>query len=121
MAGRKNAPPEHVSCSFPPCPIPLLGDVGTTLVSGRDNRTGKYFEPYENIYGAFENGFGVAQRSVLASLGCADGEGYVEAGIDTETAEAVVAHDCNVTLPRIDGQGRYISMLVSIGFVVLHV
>ena len=95
-----------------------MGDVGQTIVSGTDSRTGNTFFVGENIFGPFENGFGRRQDNILRSLGCSDPSlGYVVGGIDTYTAEQMVAHACGVTLPRIENDGRngYISLLDECG------
>ena len=65
--------PSPSGCANPPCPAPLLGDVGLTSVGGVDLRTGNTFLANENIYGPFENGFGSAQDNILAGLGCSPG------------------------------------------------
>jgi hypothetical protein len=92
-----------------------LGDVGLTTVSGTggdDNP--KSFAVGENIYGPFEAGFASSQDNILASLGCSTGKGYVDGGIDTLTAESVVAKDCDVVMPRWDGDD-YVSLLDECG------
>ncbi len=67
------------------------------------------------MYGPFEAGFGAQQNALLESLGCADGTaGHVMGGIDTATAEQMVAHQCQITLPRIDGNA-YVSLLDECG------
>ena len=53
--------------------------------------TGQYFAAGEDIYGPFEAGFSSRQDFVLSALGCATGKGYVDGGIDTMTAEALIA------------------------------
>lgn len=93
----------------------MLGDVGMTTVSGVDERTGTQFSPGENIYGPFEAGFTDTQNNILESLGCSDGSlGHVAGGIDTHTAEQMVAHQCSIDLPRIEGD-LYISLLDECG------
>lgn len=67
------------------------------------------------MYGPFEAGFGEQQNSILEALGCADGnDGHVIGGIDTATAEQMVAHQCSIILPRIVGD-EYISLLDECG------
>ena len=44
-------------CAQSPCAAGLLGDVGATVASGTDARSGRSFYPSENIYGPFEAGF----------------------------------------------------------------
>jgi hypothetical protein len=88
-------------CEGSPCPASLLGDVGLTTVTGIDARSSKSFPVGENIYGPFEAGFSAQQNFILEGLGCADGnDGHVIGGIDTNTAEQLVAHQCSITLPR---------------------
>ena len=69
----------------------------------------------QDIYGPFEAGFSATQDNILATLGCTSGFGYVDGGVDTKLAEAIVAHDCSVTLPRTDSGGSYISLLDQCG------
>ena len=86
-----------------------------TTVTGADARSGKSFPIGENVYGPFEAGFGAQQNNILEALGCADGsDGHVVGGIDTATAEQMVAHQCQITLPRIVGDD-YISLLDECG------
>ena len=59
--------------------------------------TGQYFAAGEDIYGPFEAGFSSRQDFVLSALGCATGKGYVDGGIDTMTAEALIAEECGGT------------------------
>eukprot|EP00039_Didymoeca_costata_P006316 m.89170 g.89170 ORF g.89170 m.89170 type:complete len:601 (+) comp13207_c1_seq1:150-1952(+) len=93
----------------------LLGDVATTTATGKDERTGNYFSAGENIYGPFEAGFGSQQNNILESLGCSNGNlGHLDGGIDTYTAEQMVAYQCDITLPRIEGD-KYISLLDECG------
>ena len=96
----------------------LLGDVARTTVGGTDARTGSIFLADENIFGPFENGFGPAQDAILGQLGCTNPSlGHVPGGIDTRTAEQMVAHACGVTLPRVenDGSNGYVSLLDECG------
>jgi len=93
----------------------MLGDVGRTTASGTDSRSSKSFVPGENIYGPFEAGFGSQQDNILGTLGCSPGSlGHIAGGIDTETAEQMVAKQCSVTLPRVQ-DNRYISLLDECG------
>jgi hypothetical protein len=93
----------------------MLGDVAKTTATGTDARTGASFPVGENIYGPFEAGFGTQQDRILESLGCAQGSlGHVAGGIDTHLAEQMVASQCGITLPRIEGQS-YISLLDECG------
>eukprot|EP00931_Biecheleriopsis_adriatica_P066129 TRINITY_DN40535_c0_g1_i1.p1 TRINITY_DN40535_c0_g1~~TRINITY_DN40535_c0_g1_i1.p1 ORF type:complete len:386 (-),score=58.11 TRINITY_DN40535_c0_g1_i1:38-1195(-) len=103
------------SCSDPPCPASLLGDVALTTVTGTDSRSGITFQAGENIYGPFEAGFSSQQDSILEGLGCSQGSlGHVAGGIDTNTAEQMVAQQCSITLPREEGNS-YISLLDECG------
>eukprot|EP00949_MAST-11_sp_MAST-11-sp1_P003081 g3081.t1 len=104
---------ETPACSNLPCAASLLGDVGKTTVSASYPME---IPADENIFGPFEAGFSSQQNNILQGLGCADPtKGYVEGGIDTQTAEAMVAHACGVQLPRIDSEGDYISLLDECG------
>ena len=103
------------ACTSPPCAASLLGDVGLTTATGTDSRSGKTFAAGENIYGPFEAGFASQQDSILAGLGCNPGSlGHVAGGIDTWTAEQMVAHQCSVTLPRVEGNS-YVSLIDECG------
>jgi hypothetical protein len=103
------------ACTNPPCAAPLLGDIGRTTVGGTDARTGTTFLANENVYGPFENGFGSQQDNILAGLGCSPGSlGHVAGGIDTRTAEQMVARQCGIVLPRVEGN-QYISLLDECG------
>jgi len=54
----------------------------------------------------------------MGSLGCAQGSlGHVAGGIDTHTAEQMVASQCGIKLPRVEGSGAqgYISLLDECG------
>eukprot|EP00927_Polykrikos_kofoidii_P031206 TRINITY_DN26865_c1_g2_i2.p1 TRINITY_DN26865_c1_g2~~TRINITY_DN26865_c1_g2_i2.p1 ORF type:complete len:326 (+),score=50.85 TRINITY_DN26865_c1_g2_i2:601-1578(+) len=110
--GRNPPQPSHGSdCSAPPWKASLLGYIGVTTVAGRDARTGTDLPVGENISGPFEAGFGTAQDTILAQLGCSPGSlGHVDGGIDTNTAEQMVAHQCSVALPRVEGD-RYVGLL----------
>lgn len=94
---------------------PMLGDVGRTTASGTNVRTGNTFTAGENIYGPFEAGFGTQQDGILAGLGCSPGSlGHVAGGLDTYTAEQMVAYQCEVILPRVVDD-QYISLLDECG------
>lgn len=98
-------------------PASLLGGVGRTTRSGTVSDGGNTYTLYagEDIFGPFEAGFSSRQNSILEGLGCSNGNlGHVAGGIDTETAEALVAHQCNIDLPRVEN-GRRISLLDSCG------
>ena len=94
----------------------LLGDIGTTTVPGTLPRTGQAVPVGENIYGPMEAGFGPSQDNVLRELGCTIPEqAYLRGGIDTETAEQVIAHSCGVHLPREGDGGTYVSLVDECG------
>ena len=94
-------------CNSWPCAAPLLGAVGTMEKSQLSDG--------DSIYGAFEAGFGAHEEgTILKELGCPLGLGHVQGGIDTRTAEKMIAHECGVELPRWEG-GRYISLLDECG------
>eukprot|EP00935_MAST-01C_sp_MAST-1C-sp1_P000042 g42.t1 len=102
-------------CGGGPPSASLLGDVGLTTVAGTDVRTGKTLAVGENIYGPFEAGFSDTQNGILEGLGCSSGTlGHVDGGIDTHMAEQMVAYQCNVVLPRVEGS-EYISLLDECG------
>jgi hypothetical protein len=93
----------------------MLGDVARTAASGTDLRTGVTFNVGENVYGPFEAGFSTQQDGILESLGCSQGSlGHVAGGIDTRTAEQMIASQCGITLPRVEG-GNYVSLLDECG------
>jgi len=54
------------------------------------------------------------QDGILSLLGCSTGSGYAPGGIDTLSAESMVAADCAVVLPRYEGED-YISLLDECG------
>lgn len=119
QGGKKGPPgnvPEGVIATGPwagASAAPLLGDVGFTTVGGVQGP--KTFVAGENIYGPFEAGFDSAQKDILEGLGCTDAsKGYVQGGIDTYTAEQMVAESCDVTLPRTEGD-KYIGLLDQCG------
>lgn len=94
---------------------PLEGPVGVTVVAGTDARTRTTYGIGSRIHGPMEAGFGALQYAAIGALGCAPAElGYVVGGIDTRTAEQLVAKQCAVALPRIEG-GRYLSLVDECG------
>ena len=105
MAAETNTAPGRgggSSCTALPCAASLLGDVALTTVAGT-GMDGATFAVGENIFGPFEAGFGAQQDFILKELGCTDANvasAYVEGGVDTSTAEQIVAKACGVTLPR---------------------
>ncbi|CAE8588430.1 unnamed protein product [Polarella glacialis] len=59
--------------------------------------------------------FTSTQDNILEALGCSPGSlGHVAGGIDTHTAEQMVAKQCSITLPRIAGN-YYVSLLDECG------
>lgn len=96
----------------------LLGNIGLTTVAGvevyGDLGTNVDLPVGTNIVGPFEAGFTSMQDFILAGLGCETGKGYVAGGIDTNTAEQIVAKDCGVTLPRWEGN-TYVSLIGTCG------
>lgn len=76
-----------------PSAAPLLGSVGYTTVVCTGTEQGDRAIG-EDIYGPFEAGFSSQQDGILAGMGCSTGQGYVDGGIDTATAESIVARDC---------------------------
>jgi len=113
--GDTGSPGGSTSCTSIPCAAALLNDVGTTTASGTDARSSKTFAVGENIYGPFEAGFGASQDFILEGLGCSNPSlGYVAGGIDTHTAEQMVAQACSITLPRVEND-EYISLIDECG------
>mmetsp|Transcript_44489 Transcript_44489/g.100534 ORF Transcript_44489/g.100534 Transcript_44489/m.100534 type:complete len:387 (-) Transcript_44489:105-1265(-) len=103
------------TCSAPPCAASLLGKVGLTTATGTDSRSGITFAVDEDIYGPFEAGFSSQQDGILEGLGCNPGSlGHVAGGIDTYTAEQMVAQQCSITLPRVENN-QYVSLLDECG------
>ena len=99
------------------CGASLLGNIGSTTVGKLASSTA-YTEATlnagEDIYGPFEAGFGAQQDGILGGLGCSQGQGYVDGGIDTFTAEKMIAYECGVALPRWES-GSYVSLLDQCG------
>lgn len=105
-------------CTTKPCAAALLNDVGYTTAAGTSYE-GHSFSAGENIYGPFEAGFDGAgmQAGIIESLGCSSSDTasvYVEGGIDTVTAEQMVAYACGITLPRNDS-GTWVGLVDSCG------
>ncbi|CAD7974941.1 unnamed protein product [Amoebophrya sp. A120] len=104
-----------ITCTARPCGASTLGDVALVTASGTDTRSGVTFSPGENIYGPFEAGFSSQQDFILTGLGCSTGSlGYIDGGIDTYTAEQMVAYQCSITLPRVENN-NYVSLLDECG------
>jgi hypothetical protein len=102
-----------------PWAAPLLGTVGFTTVDGQVTigvASPSSLPAGEDIYGPFEAGFSSMQNFILEGLGCSDGElGHVAGGIDTATAEKMVATQCGIILPRTDANGLRVSLLDECG------
>ena len=94
-------------------PAALLGNIGWTTIASVSSYAGS-IAAGEDIFGPFEAGFSAMQDNNLAALGCSTGQGYVNGGIDTLTAEAMVAFECGVQLPRYEN-GNYVSLLDECG------
>ena len=91
----------------------MLGQVARSTAEGEDS--GTKFCVGEDIFGPFEAGFGDQQNNILERLGCSNGAlGHVRSGLDTMTAEAMIAYQCNIDLPRTEN-GNYISLLDECG------
>ena len=104
-------------CRNKPCATALLGDVGFTTATGTDSYSGELFRSGEEIFGPFMAGFGRNKIEVLVGLGCNSTNTApvsVAAGIDTSTVEAMVAYQCGIELPRVEGD-EYIGLLNSCG------
>jgi len=96
------------ACTTTPCAIPLdpPAEIGLTTAAGTDARTGTPFAAGISIVGPFADGFSEAQSSELSALGCSPASsGFVPSGVDVYTAEQMIAHQCGVTLPRVDNEG----------------
>ena len=94
----------------------LLGDLALTTVSGslqceagQTQGCSKTLPVGENIFGPFEAGFSSQQDNVIQNgFGCSTPSScYSDGGIDTELSEAMCAHACGITLPRVEGGKRY--------------
>ena len=92
------------TCNSPPCAASLLGDVGLTTATGMI-RVPASRSPPAKIFTAHSRLASTASRTVFPEgLGCSPGsKGHVSGGIDTFTAEQMVAYQCGVTLPRVEG------------------
>jgi hypothetical protein len=99
------------TCASPPCKAPLLGDVGCTTVSGTEAYAngfiakGGAIASAGHIFGPFEAGFGVRQKSIIEGWGCTDASVAYddEGGTDIGAAEAAVSKHCGISLPRVEG------------------
>jgi hypothetical protein len=90
-----------------------LGNVALTVLASIDGS----LHISEDVYGPFEDGFNVfaMQGDIMRAVtgnGCAID---IPGGIDTHTAEQMLAHGCNVTLPRFDSSGNRYSLLDACG------
>ena len=75
--------------------VPKYGKVGATTVACT-NTGGQWgdFQAGVPIYGPFDDGLTSSNDSMLSTMGCTVGTGYVDAGIDTATAESIIARRC---------------------------
>lgn len=97
-------------------PVPLLGRIATTVVPGTVEypQLQSLIPIGSDIFGPFEAGFSTErQGNILSDLGCSVPVD-VPGGIDTHTAEQMIAYVCNVTLPRFEN-GQRKSLLDSCG------
>lgn len=95
----------------------LLGTVGSTTTSGTDvYKSSISFPIGTGIAGPFEAGFDAEIDILLGWLGCSPAsKGYLAGGIDTQTSSDILAQSCGVALPRVAGNGDYISLMWSCG------
>ena len=101
---------KSAACQARPCTAQLLGNVGYTTVEHDDTTTSPatHLKIGEDIYGPYEAGFSERQNNILSGLGCDDPtKGHVEGGIDTRTADGMIAANCAVAMPRYDSSNRY--------------
>ena len=102
-----------------PWAIPLFGAIGSTSSAGTEPAAsgGLVHAAGEPIFGPFTVAISDARGhgSLLRSLGCPPGRGSVPAGVDMRTAERILSHQCNVTLPRIGSNGARIGLLTDCG------
>eukprot|EP00325_Prymnesiales_sp_UTEX-LB-985_P009750 CAMPEP_0174694326 /NCGR_PEP_ID=MMETSP1094-20130205/951_1 /TAXON_ID=156173 /ORGANISM="Chrysochromulina brevifilum, Strain UTEX LB 985" /LENGTH=310 /DNA_ID=CAMNT_0015890551 /DNA_START=74 /DNA_END=1003 /DNA_ORIENTATION=+ len=107
---------ESSLCTDPPCAASLTNNVATTTVSG--STTDTQFVVGENVWGAFESGFGADEAAELDKLcgntNVASSDLHIQAGIDVYTAEQMIAETCNVELPRLV-DGEYFGLLDECG------
>ena len=103
-----------------PWPVLLFGELGmTSAASTEPDGVGGVLTHSRgtSIFGPFlpEISESRGHSALLRGLGCAAGTGSVPAGVDTRTAEQVLATQCNVTLPRTDPAGNRIGLLSECG------
>jgi len=109
------------TCASPPCAAGGargFGDVGCTTVAGIETikhemkAKGDTIAAGSHIFGPFEAGFGVRQKSIIEAWGCTDPTvAYDSAGgLDIDIAEKKVSRLCGVKLPRIVND-RYIGIV----------
>ena len=77
------------------------------------------FSPTARLFEGFDGSSSAVQRSILQGLGCSAVKAaslVVPGGIDTATAEAMMALACGVELPRVDAAtGSWIGLVDSCG------
>lgn len=114
---QKGAPPtakpcrNPTSCSKPPCAAALRGDVGCSTVAGVETyshellKKGDSIPKDAHIFGPFEAGFGVMQKSIIEGWGCSDATVVYDdaGGLDIDIAEKKAAYKCGIQLPRTVG------------------
>ena len=98
-----------------PWSAPVYGAIGETFAQGRD-LDGMVHPANTEIFGPFLTAISSKQNAeLLAWLGCPAGVGSVPAGVDSSTAEQVIAAQCNLQLPRITENGARIGLLSECG------
>ena len=100
-----------------PWSAPTYGAIGTTSSGGVEPDGSLTHERGEAIYGPLESAIseGRGHGALLRALGCPAGLGNVPAGVDTRTAEQMLARQCNVTIPRTGSTGERIGLLTACG------
>jgi hypothetical protein len=95
----------------------LLGGVGTTTVAGTDPYWSTIsFPSSSTIAGPFEAGFDSLIDTLLGWMGCSPAsKGYLDGGIDTQVSAELVAYNCSITLPRVNPDGTFVSLMWSAG------
>jgi len=100
-------------CTEPPCAAELLSEVASTSVSGTNK--GTTYAAGTSVYGPFESGFDSGDDVELILLGCSTpSDGYVSSGIDVWTTEGLIAYQCNIELPRLNGNS-YVGLMNECG------
>lgn len=81
---------------------PCLGNIASTVIANDK------FDIGEDVYGPFEAGFTINQQgSIMRRITGNDCAINIQGGIDTHTAELMLSHACNITLPRFENGVRY--------------